>query len=157
MDEILGGLVSLFFSDRSFDRIILLAILGILIIYYFKNSTQKILAKYFDQHSTLWKKYEEENNFELVKIKKEQAEEDKFLLRELTISIQGLSHNLDDLKKDIKHEYNQLKTQINTILKVAEENTTEIEELKEYIDNLEKDYDKRIHSLEIKIAKLEAS
>lgn len=154
MDEIVGGLVTLFFTDRGFDRVVLVAIFITLIIYLFKNSTKRILSKYMDEHTILWKKHEEENNPELLKMKQQIIEEEKKLLNEVKHSIEQLSHNLESFKKDILHEYNQLKHQIGFIIKTSDENAIAIDDLNNKIELFEKEFNKKLHEIELKLANM---
>ncbi len=146
MNEAIGALVSLFFSKDNLHNFILTAILGLLLYIIIKIHA----AKLFTQHNTLWKKHEDDSNPELIKMKKDIVDDDKRLLRDVKSTMDLFSLNLESFKKDILHEYAQLKTQIGFIIKSSDENSQEIEELREKLEKLED----KIHKIEVKLGNI---
>lgn len=151
MNEILGGLSTLLFSNSP-DRYLLIAILVLLLLNFVRTN---FLNKYSIRLSTLWKKYEEETNQELVELKKKLQTDEQNFLKDLKGSIDGLSYGLDMLKQELKHEYSSLKQQIGVVIKISDENAQEIDKLKDKLEKMEKEYNAKIHKIELKIAELE--
>ena len=153
MGEIVGGLITLFFEHNGLQNLILWAIFGMLIYLIAKVHATKILT----QHGRMWKKHEEDSNPELMKIKKDMADEDKKLLRDVKSTLDLFSINLESFKKDILHEYAQLKQQIGFIIKSSEQNSEEIEELKikfEVLENKFRSVESKFHIIEIKLGSI---